>query len=251
MTSLVATFVAGCGPAGPRAPVHTAIESASFTEPMTRIFFDDLASSDLSVRRAPGTAVEITRKLKWRGDKGPRYSETWEGQTLRVSYSCPYIGCSIDYDVQVPEGVEVQAKISSGDVEVNGMAAPVTIETSSGDVRLTGVKGTVTVKATSGDVSAVDLVAERATVSTSSGDVNLDFAAAPQSVGVRVTSGDTTILLPPHDAYLVEARTTSGEQKITVDRSQSASRKIDVEATSGDVRIGYGRARSGGTPSPS
>jgi len=244
-------FVAACGPAGPQAPVNTAIESATLTQPLSRIVFTDLAAGNLSVRRAEGTAAQVTRKLRWRGDKPPVYTETWEGQTLRITYRCPMINCSIDYTVELPGNVEVQAETSSGDVDVSGMNAPVEIGTTSGDVRLTAVKGPVTVTATSGDVSGMDLTTGRASVTTTSGEVNLEFSAAPQEVTVRATSGDTTVLVPPRDPYRVKVETSSGDQKVVVDRSESAARTIDVDSTSGDVRIGYGRARVGGTPSPS
>ena len=247
--SLVALIVTACGP-GLVGEVNIAVESSSFTEPVTRIVFD-LSSGDVSLRPAQGTAVELTRELHWRGDKPPSYTETREGQTLRVFYKCVTINCWIDYEVRVPENVEVDVKASSGDVQVNGMAAPVRVDLSSGDVRLTNVKGTVSVKTSSGDVSGTDIAAGRVDVTTTSGDVNLDFSAAPQSVTAHVTSGDITMLVPPDkEPYRVDAQTTSGDQKITIDRSQSATRRIEANTTSGDVRIGYGRARSGGTPSP-
>ena len=44
-------FVAACGP-GYRGPVNVAVESATLTQPLTRIVFADLASGDVSVRRA-------------------------------------------------------------------------------------------------------------------------------------------------------------------------------------------------------
>jgi Putative adhesin len=245
-----ALVIAACGP-GYVGKVNVSVESASFTEPVTRVVFE-LSSGDLSVRPARGTAVEITRGLHWRGDKPPVYTETREGQTLRVTYRCPIINCWIDYEVGLPDMVEVDVRSASGDVLVTDLAAPVKVELSSGDVQLSRVKGTVTVNTSSGDVSGTDLAGTRAEVTASSGEVNLDFAVAPQSVRVDVASGDITVLVPPdREPYLVEVTTTSGEDRVTVDRSQSAARRIEAESSSGDVTIGYGRARSAGTPSPS
>jgi hypothetical protein len=254
--SALAAPAAGCGPAGPFSSISTEIQSVTLTEPLTRLVFTDLRSGSLFVKAGKGSAAEITRKLVWRGTKPPRYTETFQEQTLNISYECDLRDCSIDYSVVVPEGVEVRAKTSSGDVEVTAMAGPVDVRTTSGDVRLTAVKGAVTVEVTSGDVTGEDLACARADISTTSGDVNLGFVTAPQEIRRRGTSGDTTILVPGdvsqgREPYAVEVRTNSGDQTINVDRSQSATRKIEVESTSGDVRIDYGRARSGGTPSPS
>jgi hypothetical protein len=236
-----ALLVAACGP-GLRGPVHAAVESATLTQPLARIVFTHLSSGNLTVRRSDATTVHLTRKLQWRGDKPPQYTETWEGQTLRISYNCPLVNCSIDYQVELPENVELQAETSSGDVDVSGMAATVGIETSSGGVKLTAVKGDITVATSSGDVTGTDLAAAQASVTTSSGEVNLGFSTAPQAVTTHTSSGDTTILVPPRDPYRVQVRTSSGEQKVTVDRSESASRRIDTECSSGDVTIKYGQS---------
>lgn len=250
--SALAALVAGCGPAGPFSSISSETQSVTLTEPLTRIIFTDLRSGNLFLKAGRGSAVEMTRKLVWRGTKPPRYTETWEGQTLRISYECELRDCSIDYSLDLPEAVEVKAKTTSGDVEVTAMAGPLDVETTSGDVRLTGVKGAITVNATSGDVTGRDLACPRASITATSGDVDLDFAAAPQEIRRRGTSGDTTILVPSdRQPYAVQVDTTSGDQTIKVDRSEAATRKIDVESTSGDVRIDYGRSRSGGTPSPS
>lgn len=236
---LLVFLAAACGSAGPYAQLHTSTESTTLTQPLTRIVFDDMSSSNLTLRPAKGTAVEVTRKLQWRGDKPPVYTETFEGQTLHVSARCEVLRCSIDYIVELPENTEIQAKVTSGDVDVSGITGPVSVESTSGDVKLTRVKSNITVKATSGDVSTSDLAAAQVDVTATSGDIDLDFAAAPQTVTAHATSGDITILVPSHDAYRVEVKTSSGDQTVSVDRTESAERKISAEATSGDVRIGY------------
>jgi hypothetical protein len=250
--ALVSTALsaAGCGQAGPMAPTHTDVESRVYSEPMTRIVFTGLASSDLTVRASSGPAATLSRELHWRGAQRPELTETWEGQTLRVSYRCLTPNCSVDYEVSLPATVEVHAETTSGDIDVHGMSGPVVIETTSGDIALSGVGGDITAQATSGNVESTDLGSGRVTVKASSGDIGLDFTTAPELVSVRATSGDTSITVPSGRPYAVHVRTTSGDQRVAVDQSQSATGKIDVESTSGDVTIGYGPGRSGGSPSP-
>jgi DUF4097 and DUF4098 domain-containing protein YvlB len=246
-----AFLCAACGPAGPLAPLHTDLESQVYAEPMTRIVFTDLGSGDLTVRASSGPAATVARELHWRGEKRPRINEVWEGQTLRVSYECESPGCSVDYEVSLSATVEVHAETSSGDVDLRGLSGAVVVQTTSGDMSLSELSGDITVKATSGQVRTSELRSGQVTADTTSGDVTLDFAAAPKSVSVRATSGDTGITVPPGQPYEVHVRTTSGEQTVSIDQSQSAPARIEAESTSGDVRIVYGRARSGGTPSPS
>lgn len=248
---LPALLLGACGPAGPMAPSHTEAESQVYTEALSRIVLTGIESGDVTVRASSGPAATVGRELHWRGEKRPEVTETVEGQTLRVSYQCQTANCSIDYDVRVPATVEVHAETTSGNVDIHGISGAVVIQTTSGDVSLDGVSGDITLKGTSGDVNSADLAARQVTTSTTSGDVALDFAAAPEAVSVRGTSGDLTITVPPGRPYAVQVRTTSGDHRVTIDQSASAEGRIDVESTSGDVTIGYGRARSGGTPSPS
>lgn len=233
------------------APPHTAAESQVYSEALSRIVLTDIHSGDVTVRASSGPAVTVGRELHWRGDKRPDVIETVEGQTLRLTYKCQNPNCSVDYDVRVPATVEVHAETSSGNVDLHGMTGPVVVQTTSGDVTLDGISGDITLKATSGDVNSAGLAARQVTTSTTSGDVTLEFAAPPETVSARGTSGDLTITVPPGRPYAVQVRTNSGDRRVTVEQSPTAQGKIDAESTSGDVTIGYGRAGSGGTPSPS
>jgi hypothetical protein len=83
---------------------------------------------------------------------------------------------------------------------------------------------------------------------------NVDVHGISGAVVIRTTSGDIAITVPPGMSYAVQVRTTSGHRRVAIAQSASATGEIHVESKSGDVTIGYGRARSagsGGTPSPS
>jgi len=227
---------------GPLGPIETERQQASYTQPLTRIVFTDFEASDITVEGSAGTTIEIIRELRWTGSK-PRHTESWEGQTLRVSHNCGDADddeCSIAYRVRLPESVEVHAETSSGDVTVAGLTAPVGLETVSGHVTLTALKGRVTVKTTSGDVSTSDLASAQAAVTTTSGNATLEFSVAPRALSVHTTSGDARVVVPSdRQPYRLSVRTVSGDQRVNVDASQSADRSIDAESTSGDVTIGY------------
>ncbi|HEX6685814.1 MAG TPA: DUF4097 family beta strand repeat-containing protein [Candidatus Limnocylindrales bacterium] len=238
-----ATFTVAWVLLRPQGPAETRLERASLAQPLERLDFIDFEASEISVTAAPVTATEIVRELRWTGSV-PQYTESWEGGMLRIRHNCGDSDddvCSIGYRVRVPEGVEVRASTSSGDVRITGTTAPVTVRTVSGGVDLTGVTGKLTVETVSGSVSASGLTVKEATVMATSGDIELGFAAAPDALTLRSTSGDTTVRLPAAERspFRVSVRTVSGSQQVGVDRSQSAARFIDAESTSGDVKIGY------------
>lgn len=197
------------------------------------------------VRIDPGSAGEarIRESLSWVLHK-PSVRESWDGDTLVVTVACDSGAfllpdqCSADLDITVPASASVTVTATSGDVTATGMSGGVHMETDSGDIQLTGVGGTVFAHAISGSVSAQSLTATDADVQVESGSVDLEFATAPDRVVSRVVSGDTSILVPRGDGYLVTGQSLSGERDIdpALENSQSP-RLISADSDSGQVSV--------------
>jgi hypothetical protein len=226
----------------PMGPVQQETQRHTYPQPITRIVFSGFEASDIDVTGGAGSTVEIVRELRWMSER-PRFTEVWEGQTLRISHACGDVDddeCSVGYRVSLAAGVQVRAETSSGDVGLRGITGPVDLETVSGDISLAGTGGETTVKTVSGEVAATGLTAAHARVTSVSGHVRLTCAAAPQELVVRTNSGDATVRVPTGgETYRVAVSTTSGEQRVGVEQSSSAERSIQAETTSGDVVIGY------------
>jgi len=216
--------------------------SWSETHPITAVRVD-VTSGD--VRIGPGGAgqARVRESLRWVVHE-PSVRETWDGDSLVVTVLCDGGGfllpdeCSADLDVTVPASVPVTVTARSGDVSAGGMSGAVHVQTDSGDIQLTGDSGTVVAHAISGSVSGQGLTAADADVQAESGDVDLGFTAVPQRVVCRVVSGDTLILVPRGDGYLVTGQTASGERDVdpSLENNQS-SRMLSIDSESGGVAV--------------
>ncbi|GAA5141344.1 hypothetical protein GCM10023340_02910 [Nocardioides marinquilinus] len=153
---------------------------------------------------------------------------------------------SLDISVRLPLRSDVETKLGSADLRVDGLvgnlrarsgSGEVTlqhvggaclVETGSGDTEIERVDGSLRVKSGSGDVEVGHAGAE-VTVSTGSGDVALGETGGPTAV--KTGSGDLKVGTARTDVGL---STGSGDLEIG---SVSAGR-VQVKGASGDVRVG-------------
>jgi hypothetical protein len=173
---------------------------------------------------APGT-MEVTRHLHWGMMHGePATKEQVNGQTLSIDSACGggfMSGCSIDYEVKVPDGAPVTLRLGSGDIDVSGAIGPLQAETGSGNVDAAGLDST------------------NAVLRTGSGDLDLSFTTAPMNVELKTGSGNVTMWVPKGDNYAVDVTTGSGGQNVDVETSQSSPHKVLVQTGSGNVDLRY------------
>ena len=154
--------------------------------------------------------------------------------------------------LDVPDGIPVTLKSTSGDLTSTGIRRPQLIESTSGDLSVTDAR-VVRANTTSGDVHVADcgavsvrtvsgdLVADRMrgalSATTTSGNVRVKEAA--DSLSVSTTSGDITVDSAPRG---IDVGTASGEVSIV-----KAAGRITIDSGSGDVSVGLespiGRSR--------
>jgi hypothetical protein len=134
-----------------------------------------------------------------------------------------------DYTIRVPHNCDLSLRTSSGDLEVLRVTGTHFLQSSSGDINLDKLDGAMLVASASGDISYTDskgkLGARSASgditvvngqlhelsVTTASGDINLDLRIQPErDFEIKGVSGDVEVKLP-HDARLsIEVNTLSG-----------------------------------------
>lgn len=150
---------------------------------------------------------------------------------------------------RVPAGSNLEAKLKSADLQVEGELGSAKVETASGDISVGDLSGDVRISAASGTVQ-LGTIGGIVRVQTASGDAILDTACG--DCHVQTASGDIQI-----DAVEGEfnARTASGDVIVReagmsanvktasgdVELSQVASGKVDVTTASGDIIIGVQR----------
>jgi hypothetical protein len=114
----------------------------------------------------------------------------------------------VDYAIEVPAGVQVKARSSSGALDIEGLQGAVQAEVSSGDLTLTNIAGDLDARSSSGRVRGSQLSHVRQ-VQSNSGSVSLDgvFTDAAQ---IRTSSGSVEVKFGPSSAVALDVRTRSG-----------------------------------------
>ena len=79
----------------------------------------------------------------------------------------------VDLELEVPAGIALEVKDSSGDAEISGVAS-VSVSDSSGDLEVSDIAGGVIIRDSSGDIELEDIRGDVTIASDSSGDIEGD-----------------------------------------------------------------------------
>lgn len=202
---------------------------------VTAVDVSDAGSGSIEVVAGSGPGVTVRRTVHYRGDTVPEPAQRLSDGVLTLTNGNCSGRCSVDYRLEVPASATVTAGSSSGRVTVAGVAAA-TVRTSSGSVRADRIAGPLKVTTSSGSIAAEELAGPDADARSDSGDVRLAFAKTPSSVAVKTSSGDAKVKVPAAP-YALDISTTSGEREITVPADPSATARLAVRTSSGDIAI--------------
>ena len=154
--------------------------------------------------------------------------------------------------LEIPDGLPIDLKSTSGDLETEGVRGSQHVESTSGDVSVRGA-GAVHAQCTSGDVHIAgatstyarsvsgDLVIDDTrgpvVASTTSGEIRVHGAA--DSIDLGTVSGDISV---EQSLRGVRAETTSGDLEL-----KRTAGRIEVRTTSGDLDLGVLAPFQGGS----
>lgn len=218
-------------------PEKTASADATVAEAVTAVEVTDTGSGSIEVVAGSGPGVTVRRTVRYHGDTVPEPAQRVVDGVLTLANGDCSSRCSVDYRLEVPASATVRAESSSGRVTVAGVAAA-DLTASSGPVRADRIAGPLKVRTSSGSITARELSGAGADARSSSGDVRLAFAQAPAAVAVETSSGDAEVKVPvARTPYAVDASTTSGEREITVPTDPSATARLAVRTSSGDIAV--------------
>lgn len=196
-----------------------------------------LVLANKSAGRVEFVGNDSDKVIVYRTLRGTPLSETQEdvrldGDTLRVEAGCGTAAavfgkCEADYEIGVPDGVELDISTWHGRVSLRQMESDVRVQTSSGQVDVDVLKGDVTASTTSGGIW-LNKVEGSMELDTTSGDIQADGTG--DSVQASTTSG--RIDLKEFNAATVEAESTSGAVNL-----EGGFTKADIETTSGTINI--------------
>ena len=169
-----------------------------------------------------------------------------------------------DLDIPKLTSEDTELTVTSGNINVLADTQRMTVSATSGDlnVRLAGDTDTVTIGVTSGRISAELGNAKRATVSSTSGDMQIsgrigeaDISATSGNISVRfdafdrlsvkTTSGDVRAVLPETPGFTCTATVTSGKIETGIQMTKNGdtyvcgdgSKSCNIKTTSGNIRI--------------
>ncbi|MFC5816748.1 DUF4097 family beta strand repeat-containing protein [Nonomuraea harbinensis] len=217
--ALLTGGLTGCGLTGIAGPTEQDSVSYEVAEKVTKLEVRN-GSGDTEITETDRGTVKVDETIQWRGEK-PTTEHTVNGDTLVIKYDCPRLvagNCGVNYKIEVPKGLQVTTEAGSGDITLRALSGPLTVSSGSGTVDASGLTGKT-------------VVAE-----LGSGDIELEYAAAPDSAEVETGSG-SVILRVPDEGYDVSADVGSGDTTVSVRDERNAPRKIKVSAGSGDVSV--------------
>lgn len=125
--------------------------------------------------------------------------------------------CATHYSVEVPRGLAVTVTVRDAAVTVTGVAGALDVTTDVGPIK--GAELTGRTKAT-----------------TSVGDVELRYAAAPPAVDVTNDVGATHVFLPAQGAYRIDARTAVGPV-VNLTSQASAKSAVTLRSNTGAITV--------------
>jgi len=241
---LVAVGMVALGVADATAQFFRQREDAevTITAPVTRLV-TDTGTGDVTVHiGAPGQPTVVRSTLRWSFHR-PTLTTTPVGGVLTLRTSCTggWIGpdCSVDLDVTVPPGSDLDLSSGTGTVTADAPGSAVSARTGTGDVQISGVgPGPVKASTGTGDVTVRGAgTAASVEAATSTGDVKIDLTGIPSSVSARTATGDIDITVPGGTGYHVVAGTRTGEVDDRLPRDDTSTHLITARSSTGDVTL--------------
>lgn len=228
-------------------------------------------SGDIHVSQGTPTQVAITGKVHlshWKRNseverdiqqflKDPPVHQT--GNTIDIGEeeeTSPYLrkylaqghGISIDYEITVPKGTDLNVKTGSGNVRVEGTYGPVRARVGSGSIEAADIQahsrlvtgpgtihvrrasGTLRLEASSGDIYVRESSLSDLQVGTGAG--NIEINAIQGHLRAEAGSGDITVKGTPLTHWQLES--DSGNIDVTV--PPSAKFRLDARSDSGSIK---------------
>src|SRR5205085_6139433 len=142
----------------------------------------------------------------------------------------------VDFDITVPQGANLQFKVTSGDINVEGVSGQASLITESGNITTSddNFSANAVLQTTSGDIrTSRDMFNGQSEISTTSGDVSLEQDTLNGSSTINTTSGDIHFngTVDPTQKYLFQA--VSGD--IDIGLPGSTDFQVNGSTTSGSI----------------
>ncbi len=182
---------------------------------MTRLHVKS-GSGDTVITETDGNAIRVVETLQWRDSK-PDAQHSVDGDTLFIRYDCAqsWGNCSVNYKIEIPKGLQVDADAGSGDITLRSLTGPLNLSAGSGDVDASGLAG------------------KKVVAEAGSGNIELKYTTAPDSAELEAGSGDVTLHVP---AAPTTSRPTSAPATRTWRSTRTRTRRARLRLDRGSGR---------------
>ncbi|GHE61475.1 MAG: DUF4097 family beta strand repeat-containing protein [Bacteroidota bacterium] len=135
------------------------------------------ASGNGTIKKGSGNQVKVTVEYTYdKEDYEPEFEQNGDRLTIKEEFRrSRWTRGYSEWTLEIPDGLELDFKTGSGNIEVNGLTVELRTNTGSGNIRLDDVRGDVHANTGSGNISlrAVDGAMD---VNTGSGSIRIDRA---------------------------------------------------------------------------
>lgn len=163
-------------------------------------------------------------------------------------------GVSVDYDIRVPEGVNLgQVSTVNGNVGITGPFGRVSAGTTNGGIQVESASGNLELETTNGDVKAINVTGP-IDAHTTNGSITLDLTKLEAGITAETTNGGISLRLSATQEInaMLEAETVNGSITFDIpvtlqslDKSRHHLRgqigqggpQISLETTNGSIHL--------------
>lgn len=183
--------------------------------------------------------------LKIRGEYSgavPFMALTVEDERVLAVVNChaePMRHCDLTAELRMPADQSLEAKSSSGLVDVRKLAGRVQVRTDDGPINLGDLDGSLVVQTLTGRVSGTNLSGPRYTVTTRDAPISLGTTVVPASVMVRTGGSQPVTLTVPAGRYRLQMDTGQGKVNLGrgIVRDQNSTAFITVATEGAPVAL--------------
>jgi hypothetical protein len=230
LTGLIA--LTGCSVDLDPKEVHTA-QSFPYSGPQLTI-----KSSLGGLRIMPGTGATVQVERWLRGKAANEGNASWSLRdgTLRLSANCTVVfgDCGARYHVKVPPGTRLVVEGDDDGIILQNLPQDVDVS-NGGPIQAYDTSGKLRLLSDDATITGERLKSPSVRVRSSTGAIDLSFAAPPSNLDLLSKDGRVTATVP-NGAYRVMAQSQDGHERSEI-KSTESDRTIIAKSGTGDVRI--------------
>jgi hypothetical protein len=197
-------------------------------------------SGPISIRGAERADITGQRTIE-HGWQDPTLDERLDGDTLYLSGRCELaalVWCNVNYSLDVPRGVRIDAQTGAGTVNVTGMTGDVEARSGAGGVDVSDVSGGLRLSSGAGSVRGTQLRSTAVDASSGAGSVHLEFVVPPDNVSVESGAGSVDVQVPDDGiAYQVTGGSGHGSRRIDVPTAPTSAHVVHLQSGAGSTRL--------------